>query len=177
MITMTPRWLLILTGSLGLTSLAQAAALTSDLATPEQRRPLVERAEHLAKSPALSPLPADLVLPFNPAAFGQPDPEEVRAVAAANAAAAAANAQAKPSTDHDFLQIIASRVMPSGTLQIGTQQLLIFGKKRLRVGDRLNVSYDNVDYALELTAVDRTTFTLRLNKDEITRPIKPAKTP
>jgi hypothetical protein len=161
----------------GLVSIAQAAAVTSDLATPDQRRVIVDLAERLSVPPPPVALPADLVQPFNPAAFGQPDPEEVRAVAAANAAAAAANAQAKPSTDHDFLQIIANRVMPSGTLQMGSQQLLIFGQKRLRVGDRLTVSYDNVDYTLELTAVDRTTFTLRLNKDEITRPIRPAKTP
>jgi hypothetical protein len=120
-------------------------------------------------------LPADLVQPFNPAAFGQPDPEELRAIAAANAAAAAANAQAKPSTDREFLQVIAARVMPSGSVMLGGQQYLIFGKKRMRVGDRLNVSYDNLDYTLELTAIERTTFTLRLNKDEITRPIKPAK--
>jgi hypothetical protein len=156
-------------------SLVHAAAPASDIATPDKRRPLVELAERLIAPASQTALPADLVQPFNPAAFGQPDPEELRAIAAANAAAAAANAQAKPSTDREFLQVIAARVMPSGSVMLGGQQYLIFGKKRMRVGDRLNVSYDNLDYTLELTAIERTTFTLRLNKDEITRPIKPAK--
>jgi hypothetical protein len=153
------------------------AAPASDLVSPERRRPTVELAERLAKPPLPAPLGADLVQPFNPAAFGQPDPEELRAIAAAQAAAAAASAPSKPSTDSDFLRAIAARVMPSGTLILGGEPRLIFGKKRLRVGDQLTVSYDGQDYNLELTAIDRTTFTLRLNKDEITRPIKPPKTP
>lgn len=160
---------------LAVTSAVGAAEAPSDLATPEKRRPLVELAQKLTSPVTLAPLSAELVHPFNPAAFGQPDPEELRAIAAANAAAAAANAQAKPSTDREFLQVIANRVMPSGSVMLGGQQYLIFGKKRLRVGDRLTVSYDGSDYTLELTAIERTTFSLRLNKDEITRPIKPAK--
>ncbi|RFC46126.1 MAG: hypothetical protein DUW69_001742, partial [Verrucomicrobia bacterium] len=33
------------------------------------------------------------------------------------------------------------------------------------------------DYNLELVSFDRTNFTLRLNKEEITRAIKPGKNP
>lgn len=154
---------------------APAAAPASDLNTPEKRRATVELAQRLAHPPAPAPLTPGLVQPFNPSAFGQPDPEELRAIAAASAAAAAASAQSKPSTDREFLEVIAARVLPSGSVLLGGQQYLIFGKKRLQVGDRLTVSYDNSEYILELTAIERTTFTLRLNKDEITRPIKPAK--
>ena len=153
------------------------AAPASDLVSPERRRPVVELAERLAKPSMPAPLPADLVQPFNPAAFGQPDPEELRAIAAAQAASAAASAPSKPTTDSDFLRAIAARVLPSGSLILGGEPRLIFGRKRLRVGDQLTVTYEGQDYNLELTAIDRTTFTLRLNKDEITRPIKPPKTP
>jgi hypothetical protein len=153
------------------------AEAKSDLNRPEARRAVVELATRLSEPPPLDPLPADLVHPFNPAAFGQPDPEELKALAAAQAAASAAAVQTKPTTDRDFLQLIASRIMPSGTLMIGGDPLLIFGRKRLRVGDHLTVSYDGRDYELELTGIDRTTFTLRLNHDEITRPIKSAKSP
>jgi len=151
----------------------------SDLLPPAKRRPVVEMAQRLAQQPTPPPLPAELNLPFNPAAFGQPDPEELRALAAAKAAAAAsttaAAVAAKPSTDRDFLSLIAARIMPSGTLILGGEPLLIFGKKRLRLGDHLTVTYENQDYDLELIAIDRTTFTLRLNHEEITRPIKPGK--
>lgn len=151
----------------------RAAAPASDLLPPERRRQTVELALRFAAPPTPREVPADAVYPFNPPAFGQPDPEELRAIAAAQAAANAA--AAKPSTDRALLDVIAARIMPSGTLILGGESLLIFGQKRLRVGDRLTVSYDGRDYELELTAIERTTFTLRLNRDEITRPIKPGK--
>lgn len=160
---------------------ALVAAPASDLMPAARRQPSVELAQRYAKPAPLPPLPADLVHPFNPAAFGQPDPEELRAIAAAKSAAASAAAQAKasakPATDRELLEVVASRITPSGILILGRDPLLIFGQKRLRVGDRLTVSYDGQDYDLEITAIDRTTFTLRLNRDEITRPIKPGKTP
>lgn len=160
---------------------ASFAAPASDLLPPARRQPSLDLAERYAKPAPLAPLPEDLVHPFNPAAFGQPDPEELRAIAAAKSAAAAAAAQAKaaakPATDREFLDVIAAKISPSGILILGDEPLLIFGQKRLRVGDRLTVSYDGQDYDLELTAIDRSTFTLRLNRDEITRPIKPGKTP
>lgn len=152
-----------------------AAVARSDVLPPERRRPPVELAQRLANRPPPPPLPADIVHPFDPAAFGQPDPEELKAIAAAKAAAAANVANARPTTDRGLLDIIAARITPSGTLILGGEPLLIFGQKRLRVGDRLTVSYDGQDYNLELTAIERTTFTLRLNRDEITRPIKPGK--
>jgi hypothetical protein len=67
--------------------------------------------------------------------------------------------------------------VPKGTLSLGSQSLLIFGRKNLRVGDRLTVSFEGTDYTLELVAFDRANFTLRLNHEEITRPIKPGKNP
>lgn len=154
---------------------AAGAPKGSDLNTPAKRQPVVELARRLAEPTPLTALPADQVNPFNPAAFGEPDPEELRALAEAKAAASPANA--KPSTDRDFLQLIAAKIMPSGTLFLGGEPMLVFGKRRIRVGDHLTVSYDNQNYELELTAIDRTTFTLRLNREEITRPIKSGKSP
>jgi hypothetical protein len=168
------RILFLGTGVFAVTATSQAAAL-SDLMSSEVRRPVVELAQRIAKPSAPRPLAEDLVHPFNPAAFGQPDPEELRAIAAAQAAAAASAVKAKPTTNLGLLELIASRINPSGTLILGGEPLLIFGQKRLRVGDRLTVTYDGLDYPLELTAIERTTFTLRLNSDEITRRIQPGK--
>lgn len=156
---------------------ARAAPSTADVPAPEKRRATVDQALALAATSAPAPLTGELVNPFNPSAFGQPDPEEMKAILAAQNAAAQAAAQSKPTTDRQLLQLIAAKIMPSGTVIIGGEARLIFGQKRLHVGDRLTVTYDGQDYPLELTAIDRTTFTLRLNRDEITRPIKPAKTP
>jgi hypothetical protein len=149
------------------------AAPTADLNTPQLRRPAVETAESLARRLHAAPLPTELTNPFNPPAFGQPDPEELRALAAARAAAAAANVQAKPATDQDLLKLLAQRIAPSGTMMLGNESLLIFGSKRLRVGDMISVSYEGVDYKLEVAAIEAVTFTLRFNRAEITRRIHP----
>src|SRR5688572_17437141 len=145
------RILLLSAGVFAVAATSRAAAL-SDLMSSEVRRPVVELAQRIAKPAAPRPLPEDLVHPFNPTAFGQPDPEELRAIAAAQAAAAASAVKAKPTTNLGLLELIASRINPSGTLILGGEPLLIFGQKRLRVGDRLTVTYDGLDYPLELTA-------------------------
>lgn len=149
----------------------------ADVSVPARRLPVLELAQRLATATAPAPLPTEFVHPFNPAAFGQPDPEELRAIAAAQAAAAAAVANSKPTTDSELVKVIAARVQPSGTLIVGDHPWLVFGSKRLGVGDLLTVAYDGQNYKLELTAITRTTFTLRLNRDEVTRPIKPGKSP
>ena len=60
---------------------------------------------------------------------------------------------------------------------MGSERLLMFGKKKLKAGDHLTVNFEGQDYTLELVAIDRTNFTLRLSHEEITRPIKPGKNP
>ncbi len=156
---------------------APRAPASADVPPPEQRRPAVELALKLAAAAEPAHLASDLVNPFNPVKFGQPDPEELRAIALAHAAVSTAAAQAKPTTDRQLLEVIAGRILPSGILVMGGEPLLIFGQKRLHVGDRLTVTYDGHDYPLELTGIERTSFTLRLNRDEITRPIKSGKKP
>ena len=153
---------------------ALAGAPASDLPSPEVRRHTVELAKRLSEPGTPPALPAELVNPFDPPAFGQPDPEELAAIAAAQAAQAAANAasvKSKPSNDGDLLKILAQRVSPSGTMRLGNDSLLIFGSKRLRVGDTLSVTYDGTEYKVQIAAIDAITFTLRLNRAEITRRI------
>lgn len=147
------------------------AAPASDILPLETRRRSVETAERVAKISTPAALPSDIVNVFNPVAFGQPDGDELKAISAARATTEAS----RPATDRELLEALIPKITPSGTLIIGGEPLLIFGKKRLRVGDVLTVSYDGQDYNLELTTIDRTTFTVRLNHEKITRQIKPGK--
>lgn len=156
---------------------AATAAPTSDLVSIEKRRPQVELAARLAQPAQLAALPADLPQPFNPPGFEQPDPEETRAVDTTQALTKAANAPNKPSNDRELIAHIAAQIKPSGTLRRGDDTLLIFGKKLLRPGDHITVTYDGQDYELELASVDQSIFTLRLNKEEFTRSLKPGKSP
>jgi hypothetical protein len=154
-----------------------ADAAPSDVSNPTARRVVVEAAAKLVATPSIAPVPKTAVNIFNPPAFSRPDPEELAAMEAARAAELAALNKSKPANDTDLLERIAEKVVPSGILTMNDEPLLIFGQKRLRVGDHLTVTYDGKDYTLELAAIQRFTFTLRLNRAEITRRINPGKNP
>lgn len=155
------------------TFLKAAKAPSSDISAPEKRRVTVELANRLAKPEPVAPLPEQLAMPFAPPGFDQTDAEE-RATAAA--AASRANSQvAKVSSDRENLERIASKVVPSGTIFVGGEPTLLFGKKLVKTGTHFTVTSNGQDYDIELISIDRTTFTLRLNREEITRPIKPGK--
>jgi hypothetical protein len=144
----------------------------SDLASVESRRASVNVSNALAKVDNPGPLPDPLPLPFNPSGFNRVVREEPRPSAEPGQTAAP-----KAAGDHDVLAAIAQRVTPTGTFNLGGSRYLQFSKKRLKVGDHLTVTHEGQDYNLELTAIDATNFTLRLNREEITRPIKPGKNP
>jgi hypothetical protein len=76
------------------------------------------------------------------------------------------------SLDRQILESLGSRFRPSGMLILHGQQLLLFGEKRLRVGDSLAVPYEDREFTLVITHIDATAFGLRLNREEITLPIK-----
>ena len=163
---------LLLAGLLVLVPTTEAAPTTaavpkSDLVPPDARARIVALAEQLASSQPLAALPADLPNPFAPVGFDLVTPSETTRSATAGAAAA----PVQPTSDSDILALLASRIVPSGTLVFNGQPMLSFGDKRVRVGDHLTVTYNGKDYDLEISAITRTTFTLRLNGAEITRPI------
>jgi hypothetical protein len=168
---------ILLFSGLVLVPVSSLRAAKSDIGGLAARRVLLESAARLAAPPVIEALPAQINHPFNPAAFGQPDAEELAAIAAAQAAEAAAQNKSKPATEAALLERIAERVIPSGTLTLNGEPLLIFAQKRLRVGDRITVTYEGKDYNLEIISIQRFTFTLRLNRAEITRRINPGKNP
>ena len=80
-------------------------------------------------------------------------------------------------SDREILEKIAPVIAPSGMMTIGGKPLLLFREKKLKVGDHVKIPFEGVDYVVVITAIDRTSFRLSLNREEITRPIKPGKTP
>jgi hypothetical protein len=147
-------------------------AAAADVPRPSTRKEIVAVAARLAADSSVGQLDPT-VNPFNPAAYGQPDADELAAIAAARAAEEAASNKAKPANEAELLERIAERVIPSGTMTLNGEPLLIFGQRKLRMGDHLTVTYDGRDYDLELTAIQRLNYTLRLNRAEIVRRINP----
>jgi hypothetical protein len=160
--------------------LGAAAKGGAPRAPPPPRQATVELAEKLTRPPVPAPVPDDLVSPFNPPNFSQPDPEEAKATAAAGVRAAAsavgAQAPAGPATDRELLENIAARIQPTGSVVLGGRRQLTFpNAKRVSTGEVIIVNYNGQDYELDVVAINPPTFTLRLRGEEITRPIKSTK--
>jgi len=77
-----------------------------------------------------------------------------------------------PRTDRDILTGIAATMKPTGYFVLGGQPTLVFGQKRVNAGSAMTIKFEGSDYNVEITAIDRTSFTLRYNREEYTRPIK-----
>lgn len=156
------------------------AKVESELAPPDKRKVSVDKAVALAKRKAVAPLSAELSDPYSPPGFEMTDAEEAAAAAAAARQAALLNGNSggvAPPTDRQLLETIVAKIVPSGSVSMGGRPLLMFGKRFVGTGAHFTVTYKGTDYDLELTEVDSSTFTLRYNREEITRPIKPGKSP
>lgn len=167
-----------------------AAKPLSDLVSTERRRATVEQAQRLMRPADPAPLPAELAQPFNPPSFEQPDPEEIRAVAALAArntpppgpggasGAGGGTPPARQMGDREILENLALKLPATGTIiKPNGEPLLIFGRRNMAIGSHFTVADAGTgqEYDLELVAIDRTTFTLRYRNEEITRPIKTGK--
>jgi hypothetical protein len=136
--------------------LAATAAAKSDLASPEKRRDSINQALALVQPATPAPLPADLRNPFVLSR------DEKTSGGARQLAG-----------DRQVLEAVASHLAPSGVVQVGDSPMLLLGEKRLKVGDYLTITFEGTEYMVELSAINHSSFTLRLNKETITQPINP----
>ncbi len=152
----------ILLAGLALAAPGLAAFGQGRATSPANRQVSLELAAKLL-APRADPtatLPDGLVNPFNPAASRKSGVSAPAAV-----------------SDHDLLERIAARITPSGAMMFGAHPILLLGEKKLKVGDTLTINFDGADYVVVITDVTPTSFRVRLNREELTRPIKPGKAP
>jgi hypothetical protein len=140
---------------LGWSVLVATAAANSDLAIPAQRQESVDHAMALVRPVAPEPLPADLKNPFvlsRNDSGGEPK---------------------QLAGDRQVLESVAPHIVPSGVVQVGDSPILLLGEKKLKVGEYLTITFEGTEYMIQLSAISHSSFTLRLNKEEITQPINP----
>jgi len=138
------------------------------IATPPKREATLEQAAQLLaprENPAAK-LPTDLVDPFNPPGFGATHPVGKPGEKGHTA-----------TSDREILENIAAQIRPSGMLMFNDNPLLLFREKKLKVGDTLTISFEGTDYVVVITDIEKTSFKIRFNREEVTRPIKPGKAP
>lgn len=162
-----------LTVPLALLATAAIAADVAPVVAPATRAASLATAHRLLTAED-SAAPANLVDPF----YSEPFANAVGASQAGPAAspgtpgAAVASRPAGPRSSRDQLQALADALRPSGYIVMGGVPSLSFGQKRVKPGGTLTITFEGAEYTLEVTAIDRTNFTLRLNNEEYTRPIK-----
>jgi hypothetical protein len=153
--------------------LPAAAPQQSDLNASATRSTVVKLAERLAEIRSPQPLAANVVQPFNPVAFGQTNDQT-----GGGSGKPGAN-MLKPGSslpDRDHLIAIAAKIVPKGTIFVGDEPILVIAGKFYKVGTKFTVTSGGADHIVELTVINHTSFTLRLNDEEITRPIKSTRT-
>jgi len=134
----------------------------SEVGTAQKRAATLELATQLLKTPA----PEEVLVqdglrnPFDPTAVARVDLKSGR-----------------PGSDKELLALLADQMHPTGVMGRDELVLLLKGQKGVKLNDKLTLFFDGVAYEVEVTAIDNTNFSLRLNQAEITRPIKPGKNP
>lgn len=160
---MSPRTFLFLSVAIPVGLLAEPV---SDLLPPQKRAETLALARSLlaTKSADLSEEALASMNPFNPlppviqgGGAEQPSAQVVVPVAV---------------SDRFLLERMAEGLTPSGMMQLGDRTILLLGNKKLKVGDPIFVESDGATHELKVSAITRTSFTVRLRNEEITRPIK-----
>ncbi len=152
-----------------------SAAEVENVVNPQKRLEVLDQAKNMLANKALVPAGKD---PFHSEAYAESiagpsrGPEGPQQPAVDNTKIRAV--PVGPRSAHDLLQAIATSpsLKPSGFFVLGGQPTLVFGQKRVKAGSFLTITFEGAEYALEIVSIDRPNFTLRLNREEFTRPIK-----
>ncbi|MFZ5494208.1 MAG: hypothetical protein ACOZE5_02580 [Verrucomicrobiota bacterium] len=149
------------------------AADVAPIVPPAKRVEVLERARNLL---APRSVPGSVANPFYSESYyevltGVPAGREGEQTAVEHPGATRPE-PAGPRGERDLLRAIAASLKPSGYIVMGGVPSLSFGQKRVKPGGLLTITFEGKEYTLEITAIERTQFTLRLNREEFTRPIK-----
>ncbi len=182
----TNRHLTVWIALLGALSLAHRATgqPAGTVASPNLRQQTLERMQGLLHAKP-APIPEDQINPFNPAAFN----ESVTGVSVTNqggentggigtgGTTTVQKPAGGPRTDRDLLISLANALRPGGSIVLGDNRILLLREKKVKVGEKLTLTFEGAQYVVEVTAINPTHFTLRYNSEEYTRPIKQGSAP
>lgn len=164
-----PTHRIVLAGLLSFGAVVLASANT--VLAPVKRQEALDQGKALVAVREVVPITEN---PFNPPAFAEVVASLGRAPTPGTGAPEGGGAApVGPRTDRDLLHAIAQTLKPSGFIVMpGGQPSISFGQKRVKAGGTLTINFEGNQYTLEVVNIDRTNFTLRLNREEFTRTIK-----
>jgi hypothetical protein len=138
-----------------------AQSVKSDILAGKARADIVLASESiLARRNALpDELPTTLKNPFNPAIDDSLEKSKTVSLR----------------TEKELIAVLAAQLMPSGSAERDGARFLLLGQRKVKVGDHVPILFENVQYDVEISAIEGATFTIRCRNEEFTRPIKPGK--
>ncbi|GAB5560582.1 MAG: hypothetical protein SynsKO_22290 [Synoicihabitans sp.] len=167
------RNLLLVAAAVG--SMGDLWAQRADILPPLRRQETVEQAKLIVDPPAQAALEAELNSPFFPNSL-KPKPE-APIMTPVPTEEGETVVQVAPPSVYELLGTIAPQINPTGSITLGGQPLLLFGQKKVKVGDQLPIIFDGERYTLIISRIESSNFTLRLGAAEVTRPIKSNSSP
>ena len=154
---------LIMTAAINAVMVVSTVSAAEGVVSPGKRQEALVEAKGLL---------ADKTVPFkgknifNPEGFGEGAGESGASNNASNPMPAG------PRSPRDLLQAIGASLKPSGFFVLGGEPTLVFGQKRVKAGENMTITFEGAEYTIDIISIDRPNFTLRLNREEFTRPIK-----
>jgi hypothetical protein len=143
-------------------ALEAAAPVVGQISTPASREGVVALATTLAVPDAAAAVaPAAKIDPFNPPAANlrpDADPE--------------ADPRRTARSEEDLVTYLISQIQPTGSITLGGEPYLLFTERRQKIGDKMVVVADKVEYAVEIVSIGKNRFRIRYNGHEAERSIK-----
>lgn len=141
-----------------------------DVVNPAKRQSSIAAAKDLL---AVKETPVPAKDPFNSESFAEARAASTGQTIASSSSGgqSAGPAVQGPRSGRELLQTIATSLKPR-YMEVGGKPILFFGQKRVNPGGSFTINFEGAEYTLEVVSIDRPNFTLRLNREEFTRPIK-----
>ncbi|HLP07241.1 MAG TPA: hypothetical protein VK178_03685 [Opitutaceae bacterium] len=75
-------------------------------------------------------------------------------------------------TDEQLAKALIDALKPTGSIQLGGEPYLLFTERRQKIGDKLLVTLDRVEYVVEIVSIANNRFRIRYNGQDVERSIK-----
>jgi len=157
------RWIFVLAAA---ASLVLARADEDGVLIPSKRQEALDKGKQLLATKEIAAPEAD---PFYHAELG---PKNEKAPLSEIAKpAAGVKKSSEPLTERAKLQSVAMGLKPTFFMR-GGEPTLVIGAKKISIGGIMTVTVAGVKYNLEIVAINPPNFTLLLNREQFTRPLK-----
>jgi len=165
--------LLVLAAFVASALAGQAYAAEGEMVVnPLRRQEVLDQTKNLLAPKTPAPVGKD---PFHPEAYAESISGNARGPEGSQTPGESGTPRSSPSgprSPRDLLQTIAASLKTTGFFVLGGEPTLVFGQKRVKAGGFLTITFEGAEYTLEIVSIERPNFTLRLNREVFTRPIK-----